>query len=70
MLVSQDYPYLPIKVTVRNFSSPFQALLDTGFDGHLVLPEILGNQLGNPDHLVKTRLADGTEKALPAYLGV
>ena len=69
MLVSQDYPYLPIKVTVRNFTLPFQALLDTGFDGHLVLPEVLGTQLGNPDYLVKTRLADNSENAFPAYLG-
>jgi predicted aspartyl protease len=69
MLVSKDYPYLQVKVTVRNFSSLFQALLDTGFDGHLVLPEAFGNQLGSPDYLVKTRLADGTERESPAYLG-
>ena len=66
MLVSHDYPYRPIKVTIRNFTSSFQALLDTGFDGHLVLPEVLGNQLGNPDYLVKTRLADNRESAYPA----
>jgi len=69
MLVSRDYPYVQVRVTVRSFSSLFRALLDTGFDGHLVLPEALGSQLGNPDQLVKTRLADGTERDSPLYLG-
>lgn len=69
MLVSHDYPDLLIKVTIRTLALPFQALLDTGFDGHLVLPAVLGNQLGTPDYLVKTRLADNSENAFPAYLG-
>ena len=69
MLVSRDYPYVQVRVTVRSFSSLFRALLDTGFDGHLVLPETLGSQLGNPDDLIKTYLADGTEKETPMYLG-
>ena len=56
MVVSTDYPYLQIRVTVRNLSFSFRALLDTGFTGHLVLPETLGNQLGSPDVLVTTRL--------------
>jgi len=58
-----------VRVTVRNFRSFFRALLDTGFDGHLVLPEALGSQLGNPDQLIKTYLADGTERETPIYLG-
>jgi clan AA aspartic protease len=69
MVISQDYPYLQIKVTVRNLSFSFRALLDTGFTGHLVLPETLSDQLGSPDVLVTTRLADGTEKNFPAYRG-
>jgi predicted aspartyl protease len=69
MLVSKDYPYLQIKVTVRNLSFSFRAFLDTGFTGHLVLPETFDAQLGKPDALVTTRLADGTEKNFPAYRG-
>jgi len=69
MLVSQDYPYLLVEVTVRNFRSRFRALLDTDFDGHLVLPEAFSAQFGKPDFLVKTRLADGAEKEFPAYQG-
>ena len=69
MLVSIDYPYLQIEVTIRRFRSRFRALLDTGFDGHLVLPEALGAQLGTPDFLVTTRLADGTAKRFSTYQG-
>lgn len=69
MLVSKDYPYIQVRVTVLGFSSPFRALLDTGFDGYLVLPENVGSQLGRPDYLTKTCLADGTERDSPEYRG-
>ena len=69
MLVSTDYPYLQVEVTIRSFRSRFRALLDTGFDGSLTLPEALRSQLGRPDMLVRTRLADGTERKFPAYQG-
>jgi len=69
MLVSTDYPYLQVEVTIRSFRSRFRALLDTGFDGSLTLPEALRSQLGKPDMFVRTRLADGTEKKFPAYKG-
>jgi len=69
MLVSMDYPYLQVAVTIHNFRSRFRALLDTGFDGHLVFPEALRSQLGNPDFRVTTRLADGTAKQFSAYHG-
>jgi predicted aspartyl protease len=69
MLVSQDYPYLQIKITVRNFNFSLRAFLDTGFTGHVVLPEMFANQLGLADAFMTTRLADGTEKKFPAYRG-
>lgn len=69
MFVSTDYPYLQVQVTVRSFTLSFRALLDTGFDGHLILPETLSAQLGSPDFMVTTRLADGTEKEFQAYHG-
>jgi predicted aspartyl protease len=69
MVVSKDYPYLEVKVTVRNLSSHFQALLDTGFDGYLILPEVLNSQLGKPDFQVKTGLADGSARIASEYRG-
>lgn len=69
MLVSTDYPYLQVEVTRHNFRSRFRALLDTGFDGYLVLPEGFQSQFGVPDLLVTTRLADGTARQFPTYQG-
>lgn len=69
MLVSTDYPYLEVEVTIRSFRSRLRALLDTGFDGSLTVPEALGPQLGRPDMFVRTRLADGIERQFPAYKG-
>lgn len=68
-MVSREYPYLQVKVTVHNFSSHFRALLDTGFDGYLVLPETLNSQLGRPDFQITTRLADGSRRISPVYQG-
>ena len=69
MLISKDYPYLQVRVTVGNFNAVFRVLLDTGFDGHLVLPESVSTQLASPDFFISTRLADGREQQFPAYRG-
>jgi predicted aspartyl protease len=65
MLTSGDYPYLQVRVTVRAHSLTYRALLDTGFDGYLIIPESLQSQLGAPEFQVKTRLADGSESMTP-----
>lgn len=67
MLVSSDYPYLQVRVTVRKQSLTFRALLDTGFDGYLIVPESLESHLGAPEFQVKTRLADGSENMRSQY---
>jgi predicted aspartyl protease len=69
MLISTDYPYLEVEVTIRGFRTRLRALLDTGFDGSLVIPEAVGPQLGKPDMFIRTRLADGIERRFPAYQG-
>lgn len=69
MLVSKDYPYLQVRVTIRNFRRRFRAFLDTGFDGYLILPAQFQNQLGKPDVHIPTRFADGTGGQFPAYRG-
>lgn len=69
MLVSRDYPYLQVEVTVRHSRRRFRALLDTEFDGYVVLPASCQRRFGEPDFSVPTRLADGTEEEFPAYRG-
>jgi predicted aspartyl protease len=67
MLVSSDYPYLQVRVTVRKQSLTFRALLDTGFDGYFIVPESLESQLSAPEFQVKTRLVDGSENMRSQY---
>ncbi len=67
MLVSNEYPYVQVRVTVGKYRLSYRALLDTGFDGYLVLPESLESQLGAPEFSVKTILADGSESMRPQF---
>jgi len=67
MLVSSDYPYIQVRVTIGKYRLSYRALLDTGFDGYLVLPESLESQLGAPQFRVKTVLADGSESMRPKF---
>ena len=38
-LISARYPYIPLIVVVNKRSETIEALLDTGFDGDIILPE-------------------------------
>ena len=68
-LTSSRFPYLPIQVQVRQGLHDVEALLDTGFDGDVVLPvgSILNGQL--PDRYVPCELADGSVIFAPFYRG-
>ena len=47
ILTSARFPYIPLTVMVNKRSETIEALLDTGFDGDIILPEgLLTN--GNP----------------------
>ena len=68
-LVSSHFPYLAIQFSVGLSTRQADALVDTGFDGDLVLPpgSIPGN-LAPASHLLWA-LADDSEVLAPAYLG-
>ena len=69
-LTSSHFPYLPIQIQAHHWKKDVEALLDTGFDGDVVVP--LGS-LGNgepPDAYLPWSLADGSEVLTAAYLGV
>lgn len=67
-LESLDFPYIPLRISLRNRSLNVQALLDTGFDGDVALP--LGLLLNSgPDRYTLWTLADGSEVVAPAFLG-
>jgi predicted aspartyl protease len=54
-LTSTRYPYIPLTVVVNKRSETVEALLDTGFDGDIILPEGLLTNGKPPDsYLLKT----------------
>ena len=69
-IVSDRYPYLPIRVNVREWELESYALIDTGFTGSLAVPsEFLNQATVTPDSRVGWALADGSIVDAPIYLG-
>ena len=70
-LVSTSYPFLSIRFEVRGQRGEGLALLDTGFDGDLVIPNFwLARRLGFADGRSSWELADDSVIDAPVYLGV
>ena len=58
-VVSDDFPYLPIRVTVRGWEAEGEALLDTGFTGELIVPaDAIPQDIGPPAYFITYRVAD------------
>ena len=68
-VISTHFPYLPLTLTVRERTEPVEALLDTGFDGDVVVPHGLITNGKPPDGYLHWTLADGSTVQAPAYLG-
>ncbi|MBM2826966.1 MAG: hypothetical protein HW403_1030 [Dehalococcoidia bacterium] len=66
---SLHYPYLQISWRVRDVEQEGLAYVDTGFDGHLAIPESAAGLLGLPDLLIPYRLASNQQVSAPAYAG-
>lgn len=69
MFISRDYPFLEVKIAIRAFRASCRALIDTGFDGYLILPVSFAGTLGAADSHAQWTLADGTPILLPEYRG-
>ncbi len=69
MHISNEYPFLDVRITVRSFRASYRALVDTGFDGHLIAPVSNAANLGVADSHAEWNLADGTTILLPEYRG-
>lgn len=59
-LIGSRFPYIPIGVHVRHETADYEALLDTGFDGAVIVPQDFAIGLGQPDQLQRLELADGS----------
>jgi hypothetical protein len=67
---SAHFPYIPVTVVLNKRTETVEALLDTGFDGDLIIPEGMMTNGKPPDSYLRFTLADQATSVLaPAYLG-
>jgi predicted aspartyl protease len=66
---SARFPYLPVAFTVRGSTRTAEALVDTGFDGYLAVPEALLRGVAPSGHQM-VGLADGSALRIPYYRGL
>lgn len=69
VVTSRRFPYLPVRVEVHGFVYEGYALLDTGFDGDVILPERCVSDIGAAGWHRHYILADGSEVRAPIYDG-
>ena len=70
VVTSDDFPYLSIRVAIRDWEVRSSALIDTGFTGDLVIPEgSLPRDIGEPDHVRIYRVADDRLSRGPVLIG-
>ena len=68
-LVSDRFPYLPVRLEVAESVQNVEALLDTGFDGDFSLPlETIASNTA-PNGYQQWVLADGSTVLAPYYIG-
>ena len=69
-ITSDEFPYIPIRLHIRGQTITGSALLDTRFEGALVAPSSLLDDLPGPAEFQgKWQLADGRIIAAPVYVG-
>ncbi len=69
-LTSTKFPYLPVQVIIRGQERTGMVLVDTGFDGGLIIPDEWRRIVeGLPDGSMKGRVADQRVTRAPFYLG-
>ena len=68
-VTSTDYPYLLIQVEVQGASEEARALIDTGYTGSLIIPDVWQDSFGIPDARTALEVGDGRVVYAPVYLG-
>lgn len=68
-VVSDRFPYIPLTVTIRDRPEELEALLDTGFTGHLIVPAGFLHDGHPADGSTILALADGRRIRAPSYHG-
>jgi hypothetical protein len=68
-VVSAKFPYIPVHIQIRQRITDVEALLDTGFDGDVVVPPGLSTGGQAPTGYEQWTLADGRVVTAPYYAG-
>ena len=63
----RDSHIFPFRLYVRGITIDVEALVDTGFDGDLAVPEALLQDVGEPDDFERWTLADGAAVFAPEF---
>lgn len=66
---SPQFPFLPIRIRIRQREENVMALLDTGFDGDVAVPAHLLTNGDPPDGYLPWQLANGSTVLAPAFIG-
>ncbi|MBI3103458.1 hypothetical protein HYZ05_00800 [Candidatus Daviesbacteria bacterium] len=66
---SVHFPYIPVKITVSENSYGLEALIDTGFNGQVILPPSLMTNGQLPKRFVTCKLADNSMVEMSANRG-
>ena len=68
--LSTVYPFLLVHIRIHDWEHETLALVDTGFEGSLVIPySAFDSRLGDPDTSSNWSLADGSIVETPVYVG-
>lgn len=68
-MTAPTYPSLRVRFFIGDLDSEAAAVVDTGFDGHLAIPEELAARLPPPVYLRRVRTASGEVVRVPVYFG-
>lgn len=68
-LESDEFPIIPIMIDINEVTGRFGALLDTGFDGGVIVPTDFAAKAGPPDGYMMFTLADGSDAGGFAFVG-
>lgn len=66
-IVSARFPYIPVQVHLHDQIFEIEALIDTGFDGEVILPSGIVQSGTSPDGFTRWQMADGSIVEAPAY---
>ncbi|MDP6495388.1 MAG: hypothetical protein QGI09_08240 [Dehalococcoidia bacterium] len=70
-IISADYPFLRVRVGIGGQRTEALALIDTGFDGAVAVPEgWLDGTRNDPEGFVPLQMADGSISYAPVFVGI